>query len=372
MKRLKRALLWCAMLEKRLLLHPAVPALLLLVPLLALGLRGAAGRDRGIVSVALRAGDAFSQGIVEALAAERGVLRCTVCETEDEARNMVSAGKADAAWIFSDRAETELQRHVEGRRAELVTVVEREDNVYLMLAREKLYATLYPALSRTAYARFLMEQTFADGLPDTAFADFYDRKSPERRLVSLAYADGSVDSGEGYLLSPVRGLLAVGVTLAGLAGAALLLEDRRRGALIWLRPGEGAAVSAVALLLSALNPALAAWIALLCAGLFTAAVREELLLGLLTLCSGGLGGLLAQLLRTPERVGATALPLTAAMLAFCPIVLNAAVARPIAMLLPPWWYLHAIHDPAYTLGMVLYAAAVWGLCGLLYWLRQRS
>ncbi|MBR1497031.1 MAG: hypothetical protein IJ617_05340, partial [Oscillospiraceae bacterium] len=136
---------------------PAFAAVLLLAVLLPLGLAAAGGGENGAVSVALWAGDELSREIAGGLAAEGGALRCTFCADPEAARALVASGQADAAWIFAPDTAGALARHAAGRGAAAVTVVEREDNVFLMLAREKLYAALYPALSREAYLRFLAD-----------------------------------------------------------------------------------------------------------------------------------------------------------------------------------------------------------------------
>ena len=113
-------------------------------------------------------------------------------------------------------------------------------------------------------------------------------------------------------------------------------------------------------------------IALICAGV-NVGFAYELLLALLLACAGaGFCGLVVTLCRTPERIGAAALLLTVCMLALCPIFLNVQRLRTAAMLLPPFWYLHASHNRSYAIGLAGYAAAVWLLnLPAFVWTRRR-
>ena len=366
MRKLKRALTWCALLNKRFLKKPAFLVLLLLAPALTLTLRAAARLDGGILTVALCPGDAFSEELADTLTAEAGTLRYLLCEGPEEARALVSRGDADAAWIFSENSLRELQRHVEGHRAALVTVVEREDNVFLMLAREKLYAALFPSISREAYAQFLLRETGAETLPEDALDRYYDRMAMDREIIVRSYVDGSEAESGDYLLSPVRGLLSILVVLGGMAAGLFLVEDRQRGAFVWVRPGLDGPLSAGYLLLPMLDLSLAALAALLLSGSSVGAAYELLLMLLLAIAGAGFCGIVVQLCRTPERIGAAALLLTVCMLALCPIFLNVRQLRWASMLFPPYWYLHAAHNAAYAAALAVYALAVWLLNGLLF------
>ncbi|MBR1497444.1 MAG: hypothetical protein IJ617_07455, partial [Oscillospiraceae bacterium] len=117
--------------------------------------------------------------------------------------------------------------------------------------------------------------------------------------------------------------------------------------------------------------ALGALAALGLAGLSEGAGREALPMLLLGLSCAGLGAAAALLLRRPERIGALGLALCAATLALCPVFFDAGILRPLAMLLPPWWYLHAIHDSAFLPGLAAWAAASWALAAVLYLLGLR-
>lgn len=86
--------------------------ILCLVPLLTAGMRLAAGQESGVLSIALylpESGDGLSAEIPGRLEGRDGVLRYVACGTEEEARRMVEAFEADAAWIFPEKLEESLR-----------------------------------------------------------------------------------------------------------------------------------------------------------------------------------------------------------------------------------------------------------------------
>lgn len=362
MKALERAWIWCRLLNRRLLRRPLFLILLLLIPALALGLNAAAAQGSGVVTVALCPGreDAVSQSITETLLTESGALRYLRCDSPEEARELVRIGGADTAWIFAGDTEAALRESVSGRGGPAVTVVEREGNVFLQLTREKLYAALYPQLSRQLFAAFLSRESGRE-LNAAELEPYYTHRETGAALVRFENAGGA-EGGADYLRSPLRGLLSILIVLSGLSGAALLASDRRRGRLVWTRPGAALPLTAAWVLLPMLDTALAVWLAMGLSGLGRGWAGEALWLLLLVLSGGGLCALLGGLCRRPEALGLAALLLTVAMLALCPVFLDLQGLRGLSALLPPTAYLRGDAP-----GLLLYAAVTW----LLAWAAVR-
>ena len=139
------------LLNKRLFRKYSFLLILCLVPLLVAGMRLAAQEESGLMRVALYVedpGEELTAGILEKLADRRGVLHFIRCSSAQEARDMVAEFQADAAWIIPGDLQEKLQNVARNRRMEgVVTVVEREDNVFLAFTREILNNALYPAFS---------------------------------------------------------------------------------------------------------------------------------------------------------------------------------------------------------------------------------
>ena len=169
MSSLRRFFLWYGLLTKRLLKRPAYLAVLLLVPLFALAMALFSRQDSGVVTVALwleDPADPAARAAADRLLDGESILRCLQYEEADAAREAVRSGRTDAAWIFSPDFQTGLTAYVRYGSGRLITVVEREENVFLMLAREKLYAALYPELSFDLFRNYLVRELGAEGLTE--------------------------------------------------------------------------------------------------------------------------------------------------------------------------------------------------------------
>ena len=357
MNSLRRAFVWLGLLQLRILKKPAFWLLLALPPLLALALSAAAGQDKGVVTAAVYPGsDGFSAELAEQLEQESGLVRCLICASPEAAETMVTSGRADAAWIFPEKAGAVLDAYAAGGRGETVRVLQREESVLLRMAREWLFAELFPALSERSF-RAALERESGGALSAEDAAGY---GPAQRELIAISYGGGDGTAGEtDYLLSPVRGLLAVLVTLGGLGAGLLLLEDRSAGRLNWASRSGRAAIAAAELILPMADLSLSAFLALCLAGLNTGPGYELLLLLLLTLAGSGLALLLCAAFRSPWRLAAFLPVFALALLAFCPVVVDLRWARPLSLLLPPYHYLLALRRPVHALWLAVSAPVFW-------------
>ena len=172
---MRRFLLWYGLLTKRLFRRVSFWVLLLCVPLLAGALAAVARQESSIVRAAIyvAASDGPARRSADRLLQADSLVRCTEYASEAEAIAAVRADKADAAWIFPETFDDELQRFV-GRRGTkgAVRVVEREDNVFLRLAREQLAASVYPEASYTLFRSYLIERLGVDA-PACPYGSWY-------------------------------------------------------------------------------------------------------------------------------------------------------------------------------------------------------
>ena len=359
MKKTRKLLLWYGLLTKRQLKRPAYLALLLLVPLLALAVTLSARQDSGIVTVAVACedpSDPVSAAAVDRLLSGKSVLRFLIYEGAEDARDAVICGKVDAAWIFhADAAET-LERHVQKGRGAIVTVIEREDNVFLKLAREKLYAAVYPDLSYTMFRRFLETMPGASGLlGEQELRGYYESGTMDKEIVLFAYADGSeMQNPDSYLVAPLRGLLSLLIVLSGLASGMYCFREEREETFVWLSPGKRRLLPLVSHMTAILPVAAAVLLALTVGGLLTNPVYELLLMLCFSMASAAFCELVRSFCPNEAQMGALIPVLTAVMLVLCPVFLNFGLLRPVQYLLPPFYYLNAVHSAAYLCGMMLY------------------
>lgn len=347
------------LIQKRLLCKYSFLLLLFLPLLFAAGLGGLAKEESGIAAIALYLPkeDQTAQQIGERLLGRDGVFCFLSCESGEEAVELVETGEADAAWLFSDEMDAKLRELAQKRRVRpLVKVVERRDSVPLILSREVLSAAIYPAFSYAVYESYVSQELGLAKLSGETVRCTYERAAVTGSLFQAVRPDGSMpEAGAGsYVQAPLRGILAVWLVILGLAAALFYMQDEERGVYGKLSSNRRYfafyGVGAVFLLDGTA-------VLLLCCklgGVFTEPLKEVVCAAVFAVCVLAFSNLLRLLCRTPRLIGVILLPLLAAMLALCPIFLNLQNVRAGKRLLPPWYYLQAVHDMRYLYGMAIY------------------
>ena len=361
MKSFGRFLLWYGLLTKRLLRRPAFWCLLLCVPLLAGALAAAAKQDSGIITVALYcpAADGPARRSADRLLSADSLVRCTEYESEAAARAAVQRAEADAAWIFRDSAIDELERFAAHRGTRgAVIVVEREDNVFLRLAREQLAAALYPEASRALFRSYLIESMGvpADS-PDELFERYYSTVVEDTPIIVFSHLDGSPARDDNYLIAPVRGLLALLLILTGLGSAMHYYSDERRETFLRLRAPLRRFLPFLVHFTALFPVGIAALAALRAAGLLGAWPRELGVMLLYCAACAAFSELLRKLCRSQTRLGALIPVLLAVMLALCPVFFDWNRLELLRRLLPPYYYLNAIHSGGFVWQLAVFACA---------------
>ncbi len=360
---LGRMLVRFALLQKRVLKKYGFLLMLCLAPLFAAGVGRLSEEAGGIAVIALYLpeGDAAVEDVAGRLLTGDSVLRYLSCRDETEARELVEAGEADAAWIFSEDMEEKLRELAGKRRVRpVVTVVERQDSVPLILAREILSAAIYPSFSYEVYAGYVRGELGMEEVSDETLREAYESVAVEGSLFQLVYPDQTSGEAEDftYVQAPLRGILAIWFCFVGLSAALYFMQDEERGVYgrvpvtrrLFASYGAGAVFlldAAVVLLLSCKL-----------AGVFTDWKREGICCAVFGACVLAFANLLRLVCRTPRALGMVFLPLGAAMLALCPVFVNLPYFRAAKMLLPPWYYLQSVHDPHCLYEMAAYTAAL--------------
>ncbi len=331
---------WCVLLLKRCFRRPGYLVTLAAAPLLTLALLTAAGQGSGLVTAALVLTEPEDPAAVltrDDLITRSGAVRVLEYGTPEAALEAVVEGTADAAWILGS-LEADLRAYAEtGRTDPVIRVVEREDGPLLMLARERLYAALFPALSHAEF-EVLMKNRF--GVTDReTLRERYDFGAELTSMVLFEDISGGEAKGSDYLLSPVRGLLALLVLLMGLASALYAIGDGQRETFLWLsRPGR-ALVPLLSHFLAELPGAAAALLSLWAAGLTRGAGGECLLMLAYCAACAVLSEVLRRLLKTEERFAAVIPAVLLISLALSPVFAD--LGLPLRGILPTDWYLRA-------------------------------
>lgn len=372
MRSFRRFLLWYGLLSKRLLKRPAYLAVLLLIPLFALAIALFSRQDSGVVTVALcleEPADPSALAAAERLMDAESVLRCLPYDDPEAAREAVRSGKADAAWILPADLEKRLLAFARYGSGGSITVAEREESIFLMLSREKLYAALYPDLSFSVFRNFMENEQGARGLPVEELQRYYASGFSSEELIRFTYVDGAELEPDGrYLAAPLRGILALLLLLCGLSSGMYCYREEREESFVWLSGPKRRLLPLLSHLTAMLPAALAVLIALSLSGLWLGLGRELLMMLLyLPGCA-----LFCEILRClsprEEHYGALIPILSVAVLVFCPVFVSLNLFLPFRAPLPPTWYLNAAFSPGALVSMLRYLAVLiplWALCSRL-------
>lgn len=376
MSSLRRFFLWYWLLTKRLIKRPAYLAVLLLIPLFAAAIALFSRQDSGVLTVALcleDPADPAAAATADRLLNSDSILRCVPADSAEAAEEAVRSGRADAAWIFHAGLQQHLLDYVSYGRGGFITVAEREENIFLMVSREKLYAALYPELSFSLFRSYAENELGISGLSEQELRSFYHSGFSAEELIRFAYVDGTeLDSGGSYLTAPLRGILALLVLLSGLASGMYCYREEREESFVWL-PAPQRRMLPVLCHVTAMVPPAAAALAALALGEVWLGLGRELLSMLLYLPACAMFcEILRCLCPREEQYGALIPILAAAILVFCPIFVSMNLGQPLRAILPPAYYLKAAFSVGALRSALLYLAALVPLTVLCSRLREQA
>lgn len=374
-------------LSKRLLRKPGFVAILLLVPVLvaAMGIAARNG-DSGVVTIALAMqdnDDTIANEIVDGLTGEDSLIRFERCDSPADASALVEEGSADAAWIFNDDLQRRIAKfagHTHQNNA-FVAVIQREESVFLRLSHEKLNAALYPYISMAVYSDYVLDNVVnISELSEEEIREFYLSVNAEGAdLFDFVYADPDGEGGEiadtsgaNFLVSPLRGLLAIMVVLGGVAVAMFYMQDEARGAFDRLPRGTGFSFSAVYHSAAVIMVAVVVFIALLMTKMTVGAAYELLALFIFCMCTVGFCICLRLLLRDIRLFGAVVPILIVVMAVLCPIFFKAPNIPIVQYLLPTYYYIRAFSSTRFVWYMAIYTAVLFVVAFALHSLRAKQ
>lgn len=361
---------WFLLLNKRLYKKVTFLLILVLIPVLVMSYGAVAREESGLLTVALacKGEDPMAAQVMQELKDGSDLIRFVICDDPQTAQAMVNGQRADAAWIFDDDLEAAICRFAEKpkRSNAFVQIIEGESTIPLKLVREKLSGVIFSKTSQAFYLDYLRQNVpEAEGVSDEELLQYYEDFAAEATFFEFAYLDGGnrEENGEnaGYLLSPVRGLLAVVIVLGGLAAAMYYVQDEKLGTFSLVPQKRKAAVEFGCQLIAVLNVSVVALIALFAAGL-TVGLGRELLMVLLYALSTALFCMTVRRIFGSITTLGTLLPmLVVGMLVVCPVFFDLGALRAVQYLFPPTYYINGANSD-YFLGLqVVYIAALLGV-----------
>lgn len=369
MKNLRKAFLFFLLLNKRLLKKYSFLVILAMIPVLAAGLLLAAGEDSGVLHIMLCAEDEtddLAKQVIGELTGEKSILRYSAASSADMAYRAVCEGEADAAWIFAEGFTESVEGYVSdsGEKEFLVTVVEREDTVFLQLARERLYSALYPHLSYALFKNYITVD-LSVGVSEEELKAEYRVAEVDGGIFGFSYRNredqADTEAETNYLLTPLRGLLALAVLFCGLAASLYYEQDKEKKLFLQMPAGRGILFPYLYHLPAVIDGAIAALTAFFITGIWISPERELVLMALYCAACTEFCNLVRKICGTIQRLGACIPLLMLAMTVLCPVFISLKGFRMIQQLFPPFYYLQSVHNAGYIRYFLLYIAALYGL-----------
>ncbi len=365
-EKVKKFLLWQYMLNKRLLHKKAFVLLLCLVPLLVWGMGRIAREDSGVMTILLsleEPEDKLAMQLVEEILQEDSILRYEMAEP-NEAYELVADGKADCAWIFREDFQEKLINTFteEGEKVAPIYVVAQEDTVALQLAGTKLYGSVFPHLAQLLCRHFIENQVSeGENISEEELQAYYAVSGIEGDLFQVIY-EGNGETGEmldqSYLLTPIRGILAVFLLICGLVVTLYYLQDGERGMFAWIPVHKRRGLLYCYLFAAGLDMSVVAVLSLLVCGGKPVSLRELEILMLYLLMTAVFCELMKLLCRNKETLAKWIPLISLAMLGLCPIFLDLGSDFALQYLFPPTYYLRALQSDGVIPAMVGYTTLV--------------
>ena len=367
MKRMKQGFKWFLLLNKRLYKKISFLLILLLIPVLVFSYSNVAEEDSGVVTIALgqEGDDAMASEVIQDLIDNTNLVRFIRCQSAQEAKDLVAQSKADAAWIFPENMEEKVYRFVAYKRPKdaFIQVLERESSVPLALTREKLSGAMFANCSKSLYLQYIRKNVPAlNDTPDAELMTYYDAVWAKDDFFQFTLMESSQNAQEAqdanYLLTPVRGLLAVVTVLSGLAMAMYYTRDKLAGTFSWMPERKMALVEFGCQMICVLNVTAVILIALALGGLTMSLGREVVTAVLYAICTALFCMTVRRICGKLPILG-TVLPLlVVVMLVVCPVFFDLGALRSFQYIFPPTYYINAQYSDRFLALMGLYGSAL--------------
>ena len=179
------------------------------------------------------------------------------------------------------------------------------------------------------------------------------------------------EKGSDYLVSPLRGLLAIMVMFSGIAAAMFYMQDEDRGAFLRFPKGAGFSFAVMFHGAAVVLVGVAVLAALLLTGLSVGLGRESLVLAVYCAASVGFCMCLRLVLRDIRLFGAASAILVVVTAVLCPILFAAPDVPAVQYLLPTYYYIKAFSDVRFLWYMIPYSLTSYLIACILQRLRRK-
>lgn len=352
---------WFFILNKRLYKKASFVSILVLLLISVMLFSFMAKKESGFVRVVLAqedSSDETSNEIIKSLLDQDSMVLFTKAPSPDEAIEDIKSGKADSAWIFPKDMKKELSEFANSQNNSFVRVIEREQNVFLRLTREKLHAVLYDYSAKAFFINYTRENIKQlNNLSDKELLKYFDSTiiNDELFVFGNPVSNNNKDSSN-YLLAPIKGLLGLIIVLGGMAASLYFIQDEKNGIFSFVAHRKKLLIEAACVTVATLNLSVTSLIILLASGICDLSLGEIVAAFSYAFCCSAFCMVLRRLFGS-VKLFASAIPALVIVIAcVCPVFFTIKQVRPLSFLFPPTYYINVSHSNIYLLYMLLYFA----------------
>ena len=278
---MRKIFTWYYLLNKRTLKNYSYIVLFLLLPLLAFSLKIISLRDSSVLKVGLYtdANSGLSKDIIKEFIKKDSIINFIEYKDEESAYEDLQV-KLDALWILPDDLAEAINNNLY-KKKHVVKVIEARKSSILGISREKLFAKLYPYISRALYKKY-MEEKFPylkdDKEGEEELDAYYEARKIDDDIIEFVSLDkdGYIEkkTDKSFILSPLRGFLAIWLFLVAMISAMFYKKDIDAGLWVWIDRRLKSAFSFLYILAITSTAALIMLVAIYVSGLGIALYKE--------------------------------------------------------------------------------------------------
>lgn len=358
---------------KRILLKPSFVILLLMVPLLVFALSLMAKEESGITRIELCAYDSSDEIAIEAvdMLLENSGLGDLHYSSVEEAFELLENGSVDSVWVLKDSLESRIMDFCYNRTGfdGLVDIYEKEDTIPLKIAREKLFAVLYKWISYDlSYVQLesVLSQNGIEMVLEDQFDTVYRSYKSDESLFVHNYLNAASAKEDDYLLTPMRGMLALLILLAGLCGTLYHKQDKENGVFDGTVFSKRIIIGIMSQLIPMIMVGIVCVLALFLSGNGTSLFREILLLAIYILEAGAFCLVLGEVFDDLNKITVITPFIILISFVLCPIFFRTNYLKAVQWVLPTTYYLRSVHNNHFLNNGILYTVVLIMIFGFIY------
>ena len=352
---MKRTLTFLLLFMKRLCKKPSFLVILLLMPVLVLGFRLILSEDDETMYVALfnESGNKKIDTVIDELVAGESTMCFYEAESTEDLRAAVLTEHAECGFVFEEGLwEAMVKEEAEG----LITVYQNTKTTNSDLIKERIFSQMYRYLSYDVMLNHMENSEFEDGLTTEAREAYlfekYEQYITDGGVFTISYMEGDntvvkdiedAVADNSYLLKPVRGVLAVFMFMAAMAGAVFWAIDEKAGVYKTLGYTERPFVNMVVIFLPAFMSCMVALISVFIGGVAEGIFLEIVRILAYCIMLTGFANLIRACTSNATLICSLLPMLTVVSVICCHIIVNVVHYVPgvkyVRILLPPNYYL---------------------------------